>query len=311
MDTKQEIAMLENQIASLKQGQPMSSAPAPSGNILSPNVARIYGLLAEHADDPSRIGAAYANTVAQAEGILGDTKKPSSVSEWEYYDKLSPQDKKRYLEMKRGVSLTDLAGGKAAIYSGGMGGPQFYSSPGQEFAANRAMQAAGKEGQLMATRHDVLSSGKQQRFENYSQALRLREKVAQKELPTGQYTGLIYKVLPQADQESLDALAEMAARARLKANGETRPTDADVLGMKRALFGSGRTDEFTVESLDRLLREIEAQEQEQQVLDASIGSPRPTTGALPTSPGRTMSNTLKSPTKKRSEDELKAKYGIR
>ena len=41
-----------------------------------------------------------------------------------------------------------------------------------------------------------------------------------------------------------NAFSEVAARQQLKAAGETRPTDADVEGMKRAIFGVGR-DEVT------------------------------------------------------------------
>jgi hypothetical protein len=44
--------------------------------------------------------------------------------------------------------------------------------------------------------------------------------------------------------EQFNAFSEVAARQQLKAAGETRPTDADVEGMKRAIFGVGR-DEVT------------------------------------------------------------------
>ena len=42
--------------------------------------------------------------------------------------------------------------------------------------------------------------------------------------------------------EELSAFAESAARAELKAVGEIRPTDADVDGMKQALFGVGKDE---------------------------------------------------------------------
>ena len=44
----------------------------------------------------------------------------------------------------------------------------------------------------------------------------------------------------QEFDEAFDAFAEVAARQQLKANGEIRPTDADVKGMKEAMFGIGR-----------------------------------------------------------------------
>jgi len=59
--------------------------------------------------------------------------------------------------------------------------------------------------------------------------------------------------------ERLDALAEKAARAQLKAMGEIRPTDADVVGMKRALFGVGKDDEVNLLLMDSSLDAIASQ----------------------------------------------------
>ena len=58
--------------------------------------------------------------------------------------------------------------------------------------------------------------------------------------------------------EEFNAFAEVAARQKLKASGEIRPTDADVEGMKRAMFGVGRDEEANIELLGQFIREQES-----------------------------------------------------
>jgi len=55
--------------------------------------------------------------------------------------------------------------------------------------------------------------------------------------------------------EELDAFAEVAAREKLKAVGEIRPTDADVEGMKRALFGKGRDEATNINLLTEFIEQ--------------------------------------------------------
>lgn len=55
--------------------------------------------------------------------------------------------------------------------------------------------------------------------------------------------------------EQIESFAETAARSRLKALGEIRPTDADVLGMKRSLFGNGRDELTNKQLLEQYLEE--------------------------------------------------------
>jgi len=59
-------------------------------------------------------------------------------------------------------------------------------------------------------------------------------------------------------KERLDSLAEKAARAQLKANGETRPTDADVEGMKTAMFNLGNTETTNIGKLKDFIKQQEA-----------------------------------------------------
>jgi hypothetical protein len=58
--------------------------------------------------------------------------------------------------------------------------------------------------------------------------------------------------------EQFNSFAEVAAREKLKAAGEIRPTDADVEGMKRAIFGVGRDEETNIKLLDEFINEQNA-----------------------------------------------------
>lgn len=70
--------------------------------------------------------------------------------------------------------------------------------------------------------------------------------------------------------EEFNAFAEVAARQQLKASGETRPTDADVQGMKQAMFGSGRDESVNVQLLDDFIKDQLSQTQElDQLIEAS------------------------------------------
>jgi len=60
--------------------------------------------------------------------------------------------------------------------------------------------------------------------------------------------------------EEFNAFAEVAARQKLKQSGETRPTDADVEGMKRAMFGIGRDEQVNIKLLEDYIRSLEAEE---------------------------------------------------
>lgn len=71
------------------------------------------------------------------------------------------------------------------------------------------------------------------------------------------------------DQE-LDAFAERAARAELKAAGEIRPTDADVKGMKEAMFGVGRDEQVNKNLLaEYLLSQIATENQYRSMVGES------------------------------------------
>jgi hypothetical protein len=55
--------------------------------------------------------------------------------------------------------------------------------------------------------------------------------------------------------EQLDSFSEIAARSKLKAVGEIRPTDADVKGMKESLFGIGKDEDVNIQLLQDFIQE--------------------------------------------------------
>lgn len=72
--------------------------------------------------------------------------------------------------------------------------------------------------------------------------------------------------------EEFNAFSEVAARQQLKASGETRPTDADVQGMKQAMFGIGRDKTVNIQLLSDFITDQNAQNNElDQLIEASRG----------------------------------------
>ena len=68
--------------------------------------------------------------------------------------------------------------------------------------------------------------------------------------------------------EELDAFAEQAARQLLEAAGEVRPTNEDVEGAKRALFGVGKDEVTNINLLTKYIEEQEALESDFEDLNA-------------------------------------------
>ena len=78
--------------------------------------------------------------------------------------------------------------------------------------------------------------------------------------------------------ERLDGFAEIAARATLKAAGETRATDEDVKGAKRGLFGIGKDEKTNIELLRSFIKKQEQLEKQfkdigQQVTGQQVTAP--------------------------------------
>lgn len=101
--------------------------------------------------------------------------------------------------------------------------------------------------------------------------------------------------------EEFNAFAEVAARQTLKASGETRPTDADVQGMKQAMFGIGRDEDVNVQLLDDFISTQIAENDEMKKL-AEIARSGDLTKFI------YEPNTTKV---KRTEAEILSQYGIK
>ena len=74
--------------------------------------------------------------------------------------------------------------------------------------------------------------------------------------------------------EEFNAFAEIAARQQLKASGETKPTDPDVEGMKRAMFGIGRDEQVNIILLNDFIKaqQIETGELDQLINASKTGN---------------------------------------
>jgi len=78
----------------------------------------------------------------------------------------------------------------------------------------------------------------------------------------------VFTTQGQFDEE-FNAFSEVAARQQLKASGETRPTDADVQGMKQAMFGIGRDEAVNVQLLEDFISDqIEQNKELDQLIEA-------------------------------------------
>mgnify|MGYP001445831314 CR=1 FL=1 len=84
-----------------------------------------------------------------------------------------------------------------------------------------------------------------------------------------------------AFDEELDSLAELAARARLKASGETRPTDADVKGNKESLFGRWKGEGVNINLLTEYIQEQVDAENAVRAIDGREVMPMPEKGNNP------------------------------
>lgn len=257
---------------------PQQAAPQPQMPAQQPG--RVPGLLEQSAalnsmlamHDPSAAVRNYQGALLhndRTRQLASSGGLPSNIQEWQYYNSLSEEDQKRYLDMKRGPSVTDLAGGKA-IVRGGQFDPEYLSTLDEEARAKAIVKASQESGKLLAKRHSTLRDGRTTRIENFRLGSEILTELKKNDLPTGLYTGLVYEVIPTEMQEKLNSLAETVARQRLKLEGDERPTDQDVAGMKRALFGQYRTEAFNRDSLERLLRELESQEMEFQQLGNAL-----------------------------------------
>lgn len=248
----------------------LQDGPGAQFTPLQQELARAYGAAAQYGD-PMQALTGYTGFLDDTGAAGGGGDMPSNIREWMIYNKMPEEDQRRYLEMKRGQQIKTVGGNIASIF-GTFGPEDILSSLSQEAQARLLMKGAEGLGTKYAAKFDVLKSDSTNRRENYAEALRLLEMVKANDLPTGLYTGAVYKVIPTADQEALDSLSLMVARQKLTAlEPGGRYTDADVKTLRDALFGSFRSEEFNRRSLERLIREIEALEAEYTAIGKILG----------------------------------------
>jgi len=116
----------------------------------------------------------------------------------------------------------------------------------------------------IADRYSKLEVQKPEIEANVKIARDLVREIENKQLSTGPFEetmgdiGSFFDTDESSLKQKLDSLSTRAARAELKAMGEVRPTDADVEGMKKALFNLGNTEETNVDKLKDFIRKQEA-----------------------------------------------------
>ena len=126
----------------------------------------------------------------------------------------------------------------------------------------------------IANRYAELEPQIKESMENIREAKELRELIKddpndlfnfqKPDLDTGPFEetlgdiGSFFGTEESALKQRLDALNTKAARSRLKALGETRPTDADVEQMKKAMFNISNTEEANLQKLSEYIRTQEA-----------------------------------------------------
>lgn len=291
---RQRLARMRAMVGNIISGTSVGH-PGAQFTPLQRDMAQAYSAAAQYGD-PMQALTGYSRFLDDAgvPGMGGGGDMPKNIMEWMYYNQMSEADQKRYLEMKRGQDIQSIAGNLFRMH-GALDPTDLLSTLAQEGAAKLFLKGQEGLGTHYAKSFDTLKKDATNRRENYAEALRLREMVKKGQLKTGLYTGALYKVLPTADQEALDSLSLMVARQKLTVlEPGGRYTDADVKTLRDAMFGSFRTEDFNEQSLDRLIREIEALEHEYTYYGNVLGQPTqynlpkmqmPVPGTQPRAPG--------------------------
>ena len=205
---------------------------------------------------------------------------PMNVKEWQYYSQLSPTDQQRYIEMKRAnqriveidqvptrVPQTVVPGGGADL--------QPLSTLDRVTEAAQQLSAAKQQGASSVLsewkRIDDLKGSLGGRQSGLRKAQYFYDLLKDGKMASGgMRTVLSYIPFTFTEQgrmdEEFNAFAETAARQALKDAGEVRPTDADVVGMKRAMFGIGRDEQVNMRLLQNFINSIERNNHEGYIL---------------------------------------------
>jgi len=132
--------------------------------------------------------------------------------------------------------------------------------------AERKLKFLSETGTLEARDRNLLEKTSGSRIRNIKKAESFKDALTSglRSSGVGRQAALFAPIGVWTDQGSFDEIfnsfAEVAARERLKASGELRPTDADVQGMKAAMFGVGRSEPANIELLKDFIAEQRAME---------------------------------------------------
>lgn len=198
------------------------------------------------------------------------------------------------------------------------GGPQGSPSAGAGLLPPKA-QAEVTQGRLKALMEN--SASRMAAIEN---AMKFLGRFQSGKMESGagrkalSYLPGVYSQQGQYDEE-FNAFAETAARQALKASGEIRPTDADVKGMKEAMFGVGRDEKVNQVLLRNYIETAMKDENEYRAMTGqpplpplpSVSADQQNTPSTPTS-GSAPQSAIEFLMKNDSpamRQQFKAKYG--
>jgi hypothetical protein len=212
---------------------------------------------------------------------MGNIYGLEQSAEQEQYKRAQMADNKAYDRGKKGtltyggkVYQTDAQGNVIGLLGNQEGPKPFTISDGQgryDEQGNLIVERNAAVKGPAAKRYGTLQESAATRRENIEKATKFLDaftsgaesgtsRSAAKLIPG------IYTDQGAFDQE-LDSFAEEAARAALKAAGEIRPTDADVKGMKEAMFGVGKDEPVNINLLLSYLNKQVTLENEQRALE--------------------------------------------
>lgn len=236
------------------------------------NTKLLYQGMVRISEDPS-----------SAAEVIPELQRIGAVKNDLDYKNLSPEELK-----SRAVGLAEAVGKSLGIkpikdnFTLGQGQTRFDKS-GQQIASVAPKAIAPKSASSQETtleketikrnvkRLSELSQNQRQRSESVKKARKFLKAFTEGKKSSGagrralSYVPGVYTDQAQFDEE-LDAFAEIAARQKLKATGEIRPTDADVKGMKQALFGIGRDEKTNIVLLEQFISEMEGTDSELSAL---------------------------------------------
>lgn len=196
---------------------------------------------------------------------------PMNVKEWKYYSGLEETDKEKYLDMKRGGTKVVKINGVPTVVpmnyvEGGAQQPRPLSDIGSEAEAAETLAAASQQGSSAVLsewkRIDAMKDTIGSRQSGIRKAKYFYDLLERGEMASGgmrkllSYIPFTFTEQGRMDEE-FNAFAETAARAALKASGEIRPTDADVKGMKQAMFGIGRDEKVNQRLLNSFMNSLQ------------------------------------------------------